>query len=139
MPSTAGKDGSAAIANLARGEWDESKVTLTGARAGQTAGFYLKLVDLTSSLSQLRLYFTSISRVNASYNALGPSGSAAFEETLASQFPTSTAADFAPLEAGLVDEDTYAEQGLKWEDAHWAYLHYIFETLDVHPDFLQLG
>ena len=38
-------------------------------------------------------------RVNATYNALGPAGSAAFEETLAHDFPTSTAADFAPLEA----------------------------------------
>jgi 2',3'-cyclic-nucleotide 2'-phosphodiesterase (5'-nucleotidase family)/predicted AlkP superfamily phosphohydrolase/phosphomutase len=139
VPSTAGKNGNAAIANMAQGEWDESKVMLTGARAGQTAGFYVKLVDLTPNLSKLRLYFTSIARVNATYNALGPSSSAAFEETLASQFPTSTAADFAPLEAGLVDEDTYVEQGQKWEDAHWAYLHYIFETLGVDADLLQLG
>ncbi len=73
------------------------------------------------------LYFTSVGRVNATYNALGPAGSAAFEETLARDFPTSTAADFAPLEAGIVDEDTYVEQGLMWKDAHWAYLHYIFE------------
>ena len=34
-------------------------------------------------------------------------------------FPTSTAADFAPLEAGIIDEDTYVEQGLKWADFHW--------------------
>ncbi len=56
--------------------------------------------------------------MNATYNALGPSGSAAFEETLAHDFPTSIAADFAPLEGGIVDEDTYVEQGLKWADAH---------------------
>ena len=31
------------------------------------------------------------------------------------------------------------EQGLKWADAHHAYLHYIFETLDVEADLLQLG
>ncbi|MER3514549.1 MAG: hypothetical protein C4310_09310, partial [Chloroflexota bacterium] len=31
------------------------------------------------------------------------------------------------------------EQGLKWKDAHWAYLDYIFNTLDVHPDLLMLG
>ena len=42
-----------------------------------------------------------------------------------SEFPTSTAADFAPLEAGIVDEDTYIEQGLMWKDAHWEYLEYI--------------
>ena len=49
------------------------------------------------------------------------------------------AADFAPLEGGIVDEDTYVEQGLKWADAHHAYLHYIFETLDVEADLLLLG
>ena len=139
VPSTAGKNGNAAIANLAQGQWDESKVTLVGARAGQTAGFYMRLIDLTSNLSKLRLYFTSIARVNATYNELGPTGSAEFEETLASDFPTSTAADFAPLEAGIVDEDTYVEQGLKWADAHWAYLEYIFDDLDVDADLLQLG
>jgi 2',3'-cyclic-nucleotide 2'-phosphodiesterase (5'-nucleotidase family) len=139
VPSTAGKNGSQAVANLAQGEWAEAKVTLTGARAGQTAGFYMKLIDLASDLSKLRLYFTSIARVNATYNALGPAGSAAFEETLAKNFPTSVAADFAPLEALQVDEDTYVEQGLKWADAHLAYLHYIFEDLGYEPDILFLG
>ncbi|MGQ0671118.1 MAG: alkaline phosphatase family protein, partial [Actinomycetota bacterium] len=54
-------------------------------------------------------------------------------------FPSSTAADFAPLEAGIVDEDTYVEQGLMWKDAHFAYLGYIFNTLGVEPDLLMLG
>ncbi|MGQ0848672.1 MAG: 5'-nucleotidase C-terminal domain-containing protein [Actinomycetota bacterium] len=139
VPSTAGKDGNAAVANLSAGEWADVKVTLTGARAGQTAGFYLKLVDLSADASQFRLYFTSVGRVNASYNALGVTGSLAFVETLARDFPTSTAADFSPLEAGIVDEDTYVEQGLMWKDAHWAYLTYIFDTLGVDPDLLLMG
>jgi 2',3'-cyclic-nucleotide 2'-phosphodiesterase (5'-nucleotidase family)/predicted AlkP superfamily pyrophosphatase or phosphodiesterase len=139
VPSTAGKNGSQSVANLAQGDWAEAKVTLTGARAGQTAGLYIKLIDLASDLSKLRLYFTSIARVNATYNALGPAGSAAFEETLAKNFPTSVAADFAPLEALQIDEDTYVEQGLKWADAHLAYLHYIFEDLGYEPDILFLG
>jgi 2',3'-cyclic-nucleotide 2'-phosphodiesterase (5'-nucleotidase family)/predicted AlkP superfamily phosphohydrolase/phosphomutase len=139
VPMAAGHNGSAAVANLAQDDWADIKVSLTGARTGQTAGFYLKAIDIAPDLSQFRVYFTSIARVNATYNALGPSGSAAFEEALASQFPTSTAADFAPLEAAIVDEDTYVEQGLKWEDAHWAYLRYIFETLGVDADFLQVG
>jgi 2',3'-cyclic-nucleotide 2'-phosphodiesterase (5'-nucleotidase family) len=139
VPSTAAKNGSAAVANLTTGNWAEAKVTLTGARTGQTAGFYMKLIDLSSDLSKLRLYFTSISRVNATYNALGAAGSAAFEETLAHDFPTSTAADFAPLEALIVDEDTYVEQGLMWADAHFAYLRYIFNTLGYRPDVLFLG
>src|SRR5262245_33547047 len=127
VPSTAGKDGNAAVATLGQGDWADVKVGLIGPRAGQTAGFYVKAIEIAPDLSKFRVYFTSVSRVNASYNALGAAGSAAFEETLAHDFPTSTAADFAPLEAGIVDEDTYVEQGLAWKDAHWAYLHYIFE------------
>ncbi|MGH3083970.1 MAG: alkaline phosphatase family protein, partial [Gaiellaceae bacterium] len=138
VPSTAGKNGSAG-STMSEGDWQEFKVTLTGARAGQTAGFYAKAIEIAPDLSKFRMYFTSIARVNATYNALGSDGSAAFAETLASQFPTSTAADFAPLEAGIVDEDTYVEQGLKWKDAHFAYLHHIFDTLGVHPDLLLLG
>ncbi|MGH3018207.1 MAG: alkaline phosphatase family protein [Gaiellaceae bacterium] len=139
VPATAGKDGDAAVANLAQGDWADVKVALIGPRAGQTAGFYLKAIEIAPNLSQFRMYFTSVARVNASYNALGPAGSLAFEETLASQFPSSTAADFAPLEAGIVDEDTYVQQGLMWKDAHWAYLNYIFGTLGVSPDLLLLG
>src|SRR5262245_7501259 len=133
------KNGANAVADLAQGDWADVKVTLIGARAGQTAGILFKAIDIAPDLSKFRLYFTSVTRVNATYNALGPTGSAAFEETLAHNFPTSMAADFAPLEGGIVDEDTYAEQGLKWADAHHAYLHYIFDTLGLRPDLLLLG
>ncbi|MGH3129693.1 MAG: alkaline phosphatase family protein [Gaiellaceae bacterium] len=137
VPSTAVKNGALAVANLNAGEWADVKVTLTGAFAGMTAGFYLKAIEIAPDLSRFRIYFTSIARVNASYNSCGCA--ATFEETLASQFPTSTAADFAPLEAGIVDEDTYIEQGLMWKDAHWAYLNYIIGTLGVKPDLLLVG
>jgi hypothetical protein len=139
VPSTASKNGASAVASLTTGQWQDIKVTLTGARAGQAAGFYVKLIELAPDLSKMRLYFTSIARANASYNALGPAGSAAFEQTLNQNFPTSTAADFAPLEAGIVDEDTYVQQGLMWKDAHWAYLTHIINTLGVKPDLLMLG
>ena len=139
VPSTAGKNAVSAVADLAQGEWADIKVTLTGGRAGQTAGFYMKAIEVAGDLSKFRIYFASIARANASYNALGSGPSAAFEETLNHDFPAATAGDFAPLEAGIVDEDTYAEQGLKWKDAHWAYLRYIIETLGVRPDLLMLG
>ncbi len=143
VPSTAGKDGSQAVANLAQGDWADVKVTLIGSRAGQTAGFYIKAINIAPDLSQFRIYFTSVARANASYNGCTYSPTCAtplgFEEELNAMFPSSTAADFAPLEAGIIDEDTYVEQGLKWKDAHWAYLDYIFNTLDVHPDLLMLG
>lgn len=139
VASTSGKNGAAAAANLAEGTWADVKVSLTGNRAGQTAGFYLKAIDIAPDLSTFRIYFTSIARANATYNALGAAGSAAFEETLARDFPTSTAGDFAPLEGGIVDEDTYIEQGSMWADAHHAYLGYIFNTLKVKPDLLLAG
>ena len=134
------KDGSKSVATLAQGEWADAKLTLaSGGLAGRTAGFYAKLIDLNADASRFRLYFTSVQRVNASYNALGPTGSADFNEKLARDFPTSTAADFAPLEALIVDEDTYVEQGLMWKDSTFAYLHYIFDTLNVDADMLFLG
>jgi 2',3'-cyclic-nucleotide 2'-phosphodiesterase (5'-nucleotidase family) len=152
VAATDGKDGSKAAANLRAGEWAEIKVALTGGRAGQTAGFYVKALDIAPNLSRFRVYFTSIARVNASHLALGTDGSNAFAETLASKFPTSTAADFAPLEGGIVDEDTYVEQGLKWADAHFAYLRYIVGSgpvptsgggtiggLGIEPDLLMVG
>ncbi|HEV3478781.1 MAG TPA: 5'-nucleotidase C-terminal domain-containing protein [Gaiellaceae bacterium] len=139
--SAAGKNGAAAVANMRRGGWDDSKVTLvSGAFAGKTAGFYMKLIDLNADASRFRLYFTSVQRANATYTGLPGTGSADFEETLnRAPFPTNTAADFAPLEAGIVDEDTYVEQGLKWKDSIYAYLRYIFNTLGVKPDLLMLG
>jgi hypothetical protein len=134
------KNGAEAVATLAQGDWADAKVTpVSGTFAGRTAGFYMKLIDLSADAETFRLYFTSVQRANATYNALGPAGSTAFEETLNKDFPTSTAADFAPLEAGIVDEDTYIEQGLMWKDAHWAYLTYIIETLGVDPDLLMVG
>ena len=73
---SAAKNGSAAVATLAAGDWADAKVTLTASpgrsRAGH--GFYMKLVDLTPNLSQFRLYFTSVQRANATYNALGAAG-----------------------------------------------------------------
>ena len=156
VPSTAGKDGSADVADLSEGEWADVKVTLTGGRAGQTAGFFLKAIDIAPDLSEFRIYFTSIARANATYHgctyAPGCNTPLGFEETLNASFPSSTAADFAPLEAGIVDEDTYVEQGLMWKDAHWAYLRFILGTdpvptvsggalpgLGVEPDLLMVG
>jgi 2',3'-cyclic-nucleotide 2'-phosphodiesterase (5'-nucleotidase family)/predicted AlkP superfamily phosphohydrolase/phosphomutase len=143
VPDSAGKNGSASVADLAQGEWADVKVTLIGARAGQTAGFFLKAIDIAPDLSTFRIYFTSVARANATYNgctyAPGCSTPLGFEETLNHDFPSSTAADFAPLEAGIIDEDTYAEQGLAWADAHQAYLTYIMDTLGVDPDLLMLG
>jgi 2',3'-cyclic-nucleotide 2'-phosphodiesterase (5'-nucleotidase family) len=148
-----GKDGTKKLYDLSAGEWGDAKVLMdAGFGSGRVGGFLSKVIDLEPDLSRVRIYFTSIARANATYNALGTTGSAAFESTLNEKFPTSTAADFAPLEAGIVDEDTYVEQGEMWADAHWTYLRYILGSdpvptidggtitpLGIDPDLLMLG
>ena len=144
-PSAAGtgKDGTTAVADLAAGEWADIKVTLTGEQAALTAGFHLKAIEIAPDLSHFRLYATSLARANATFAgceiAPGCAEPTGFAETLNRDFPSSTAADFAPLEAGLIDEETYVEQGLKWRDASLAYLRYIVDDLGVVPDLLLLG
>ncbi len=132
------KDASQAAANLGAGDWADVRLVgadgLIGARAGQTAGFYVKLTMLASDLSTFKIYFTSVSRAIA-FCACDPN----FESTLVDMFPTSTAADFAPLEAGIVDEDTYVEQGLMWADFHFPALNYILTTVQPDTDLLFLG
>ena len=135
------KDAAQAAANLGAGDWVDVRLTggdgLIGARAGQTAGFYVKLIGLTGSagsIGSFKLYFTSVSRAIASCGC-DPN----FESTLVDKFPTSTAADFAPLEAGIIDEDTYVEQGLKWADFHLPALEYILTTVQPNTDLLMLG
>ena len=139
--AAAAKDASQAAANLTVGDWMDVRLEgtdgLIGDRAGQTAGFYVKLIGLTGSagsISSFKLYFTSVSRAIASC-ACDPN----FESTLVNMFPTSTAADFAPLEAGIIDEDTYVEQGLKWADFHWPALTYILTEVQPETDLLFLG
>jgi len=123
------KDGATTVATLTRGAWAEVKVTLIGPREGQVAGFYVKAIDLTPDLSKFRLYYTSVTRLIASPPAL--------ENYLAANFPTSTSADYAPLEAGIVDEDTYVEQGLLWEGTYHPILRYIIKT--YKPDLVFAG
>ncbi len=137
-PASASKDGSAEVADLSQGQWADVKLTLTGSRAGQIAGFWLKAIQIAPDLSRFWVYATQISRVAASY--VGCACALSFEETLASQFPTATAADFAPLEGGVIDEDTYVQQGLDlYRQGHVPMLRYILGTLGVKPDLLMLG
>jgi 2',3'-cyclic-nucleotide 2'-phosphodiesterase (5'-nucleotidase family) len=138
VPNADGKNGSKAVANLTDKQWADVKVVLANP-AGKTGGFYVKAMLLAPDLSKFSLFFTSVTRAVATYNELGSAGSAAFEEYLNANFPSSTAADYAIFESGLVDADTYVEQGLKWKDAHYAYLNYIIKDLGVKPDLLMLG
>lgn len=143
VPASAAKAGERAVADLSRGEWADVKVPLTGSRAGQAAGFHLKLIDLAPDLSEFRLYYTATTRAKASFRALGEAGSRAFEGTINSTFPSATAADPAALQAGVIDSATFTEQALKWADAVHGYLQYLLADppagLGYEPDLLMVG
>jgi 2',3'-cyclic-nucleotide 2'-phosphodiesterase (5'-nucleotidase family)/predicted AlkP superfamily phosphohydrolase/phosphomutase len=149
VPNANAKDGSSAVADLVAGEWADVKVVLADP-AGKTAGFYVKAVRLAPDLSQFSLFFSSVARAVATCTGCGYAGD--FEDDLNKLFPSSTSADYAVLESGLVDAPTYAEQGLMWKNAHWTYMRYILGTdpvptvdggsvdgIGYKPDLLMLG
>ena len=133
------KDGADSVGDLAEGEWADVKVTVQdGPLAGKTAGMLVKVETLNDDLTQVRLFHTSVTRAIASWPTWpGEPGYTEFDEYLAVEFPTSTAADFAVLEAGIVSEDTYVEQGMYWSTAHWPMLEYVADVYD--PDLLMVG
>ena len=134
------KNGADGVATLEKGEWGEVKVAIVGGgSAGKTAGFLLKVEELTPDLSMVRLFHTSVARAFASWPSWPgePGFVGDFEEFVAKMFPPSTAADFAVLEAGIVSEDTYVEQGLAWEKAYHPLIEYIMQK--YQPDVVLGG
>ncbi|MPV37274.1 5'-nucleotidase C-terminal domain-containing protein [Georgenia subflava] len=133
------KDGGDAVGDLAEGEWADVKVTVDGGDLdGATAGMLVKVEELEADLSRVRLFHTSVSRAIASWPTWpGEPGYTEFDEFLAAEFPTSTAADFAILEAGITSEETYVEQGLYWSTAHHPMMEYVADTYD--PDLFLVG
>ncbi len=134
------KDGADKVADLRQGQLADVKVAVQGgALDGLTAGFLLKVERLRPDLSQVRLFHTSVARANASWPTWpGASGfTGDFAEYVAQKFPSSTAADFAVLEAGIVSEETYVEQGLYWEKSARPLATYIMDT--YKPDLALVG
>ena len=134
------KSAANSVGILRKGEWADVKVTVQGGSLnGLTAGFLVKVEELTGDLSRVRLFHTSVSRAIASWPTWPgePGFTGDFAEYLAQKFPTSTAADFAILEAGVTSEETYVQQGLYWKTGHEPMLEYVVETYD--PDLLLAG
>jgi 2',3'-cyclic-nucleotide 2'-phosphodiesterase (5'-nucleotidase family) len=133
------KDGANAVATLGRREWGDVKVKIVGgALDGLTAGMLVKIETMSDDLSKVRLFHTSVTRAIASWPGWSESGfTGDFAEYVAQKFPTSTAADFAILEAGIVSEETYVEQGLYWAKAHHPLIKYILEK--YKPDLAMVG
>ena len=119
---------------------------LIGARAGQTVGHYIKLISLAGDLSNFKLYDTSLARAIAKCgtpcNGLpaGGAGEDRLEKYIADNLLPWAAADFAPEEAGVVDEDTYVQQGRDLERAYsLQVINYILGTLQPDTDLAMVG
>jgi 2',3'-cyclic-nucleotide 2'-phosphodiesterase (5'-nucleotidase family) len=134
------KSGSDAVGNLREGEWADVKVKVIGGTlAGKTAAFLIKVERLDSDLSHVRLFHTSVTRAIASWPSWPgePGFTGSFEDFVAERFPSSQAGDFAVLEAGIVSEETYVEQGLYWETGHRPLIKYILDR--YRPDLAMVG
>ncbi|HEX7975565.1 MAG TPA: 5'-nucleotidase C-terminal domain-containing protein [Anaerolineales bacterium] len=134
------KDGTNSVGVLAKGEWADVKVKIIGGSlAGKTAGMLLKVEELSSDLSKVRLLHTSVARAIATWAAWPgePGFTGDFAEFIAQRFPSSTAADYAILESGIVSEETYVEQGLAWDKFSRPLIEYIIKS--YNPDLVLLG
>ncbi|HWM08317.1 MAG TPA: 5'-nucleotidase C-terminal domain-containing protein [Solirubrobacteraceae bacterium] len=134
------KDGDDEVGDLREGEWADVKVTINGgALNGKTGAFLIKVERLEDDLSKVRLFHTSVTRAIASWpNWTGEPGfSGSFEDFVAERFPSSQAGDFAVLEAGIVSEETYVEQGLYWETAYRPLIKYVLDK--YKPDLAMVG
>ena len=144
--AAATKNGAQAAVDLAQGDFKEIKLRgadgLIGARAGQTAGFYTKLISIAPDLSSFKLYFTSVERLIATCSTAACSAlpGGGLESYLADNVPTAVSADFAPLEARIIDEDTYVEQGRDLEAAYGnAVLNFVLGTLQPDTQLALVG
>lgn len=151
VPSNAGKDAGQAAVTLAVGDFKDIKLKgdqgLIGPRAGETADFYAKLITMSGDLSTFKLYFTSVARVIASCHTAacdalpaGVPGEDRLEKYIADNLPGYQAADFAPEEAGIIDEDTYVQQGRDLEKAYGdAVMNYVLKTLQPDTEVAFVG
>ncbi len=137
------KDASASVADLGSGAWASVAVPLAGEQEGMAAGFWLKTIDLAPDLSRFRLYYTPVSRLDASWEGCAelpeceePGG---FAEALNLAVDAPVGVDSAPLQAGVIDEATFVAQGItaSWQTVDA--LRFVVEDLGVQPDLLLLG
>ncbi len=151
VPRAFPKDGARKSVALALGDFKEVKLRgvegLSGTRAGQTASFYIKLITLAPDLSRFRLYFTPVARVFATCasdacNALpvGGAGEDRLEKYIADRLPGFIQSDLSPLHAGIIDEDTFVQQGLELEAVYGnAVTSYILGKLQPDTDLALVG
>jgi 2',3'-cyclic-nucleotide 2'-phosphodiesterase (5'-nucleotidase family) len=134
------KSGADSVGDLAEGEWADVKVKVVGGTLeGKTAAFLIKVEKLSEDLKQVRLFHTSVTRAFASWPGWPgePGFTGTFEDYIAERYPSSQAGDFAVLEAGIVSEETYIEQGAYWEKLYHPLIKYIIAK--YKPDLAMVG
>ena len=148
--SPVGKTGTGASIDLAVGDFLPIQLTggngLIGPRAGQSVGHYVKLISLAPDASQFKLYDTSLARAIARCGTpcaslpAGGSGEDRLEKYIADNLLPWAAGDFAPLEAGVIDEDTYVEQGRDLERAYsLQVINFILGELQPDTELAMVG
>ncbi|WP_375481618.1 alkaline phosphatase family protein [uncultured Jatrophihabitans sp.] len=151
VPSGAGKDGAKSVGTLVPGRYSAIKLTgadgLTGTAAGESTGFYVKIMTMAKDLSRFGLYFTSLTRPNAHCATAacaklptGATGEDPLAKYIADHLPPAVFGDFAPVEAGLIDEDTWYQQTVDLNQAYdHAVFDYVLKTLQPDTDVLLAG
>jgi hypothetical protein len=151
VPSACSKNAACKSADLGPGDFKEVKLRggegLTGIQVGQTASFYVKLISLAPDLTAFRLYFTPVARVLATCRTdackilpPGAPGEDRLEKHIADNLPGFILSDPEPLQAGIIDEDTFVQQGLELEAIYGnAVMSYILGTLQPNTDLALIG
>jgi 2',3'-cyclic-nucleotide 2'-phosphodiesterase (5'-nucleotidase family)/predicted AlkP superfamily phosphohydrolase/phosphomutase len=148
--SPVGKTGASPSVDLKVGDFLPIRLTgangLIGVRAGQTVGHYVKLISLAPDASEFKLYDTSLARAVAKCGTVcnslpvGGAGEDRLEKYIADNLLPWAAADFAPEEAGVVDEDTYIQQGRDLERAYsLQVINFILHDLQPNTDLAMVG
>ena len=137
------KSGADSVGDLREGEWADVKVkiatTATDALNGKTGAFLIKVERLDRDLSHVRLFHTSVTRAIAIWPTWPgePGFTGTFEDFVAERFASSQAGDFAVLEAGIVSEETYIEQGEYWKESYHPLIKYVLDK--YKPDLAMVG
>jgi len=148
--SPIGKTGASPSIDLSVGDFLPVRLVgadgLLGTRAGQTVGHYVKLISLSPDLSDFKLYDTSLARAAATCRTTACAalphltGEDPLEAYIANNLLPWAAADFAPEEGGVVDEDTYIQQGRDLERAYsLQVINYVLGTLQPNTDLAMVG
>ena len=135
------KSGADKVADLKEGEWADVKVKIAGRRPRRQD----RRVPDQGRAPRPRPQRTSgcstrASRARSRSGRTGPASTATparSRTTWPSKFPSSQAGDFAVLEAGIVSEDTYIQQGQYWEKLYHPLIKYVLSK--YKPDLALVG